>query len=65
MATAEKAKLPAVGSIVTVGEGRYALVVGTESVDHYDDKGAKTTEDHPLVIDLQPARRLETDHAAA
>lgn len=50
------ADLPAVGSVVKIGD-RYALVVGSESNRHstYDGNGDVTgseTREHPLVLDL-------------
>jgi hypothetical protein len=63
----EAAFKPKLGQVVTVAEGRYAVVVGFEKVrhTHQDSNGAETDRierEHPLVVDLTgSARRLETE----
>jgi hypothetical protein len=57
---------PKVGDVVQTSPGRYALVVGSEKVKHQHEgrDGERTdtvTQEHPLVIDLGPARRHELD----
>jgi hypothetical protein len=62
---AARAAKPKIGDVVETGDDRHALIVGSEKVEHVDEKGRTTTVEHPLVVDLPPARRLETEHAAA
>lgn len=59
-ATRTRAKKHQPGDVIQVGDG-HALVVGTEKVDHYDERGGKVTRVHPLVVDLPAARRHEAD----
>jgi hypothetical protein len=59
-----------IGEVIQIGEGRYALVVGTEKVrhQHLDANGEATgsvARDHPLIVDLPAPRRYELDHTTA
>jgi hypothetical protein len=61
--TEKPARKAKVGDVVKTGD-RYALVVGIEKgvVHVHEGREENTTEDHPLVVDLPVARRLETEH---
>lgn len=65
--TRAKAKI---GDVIQLGEGRYALVVGTEKTrhQHLDANGDPTgsvSREHPLIVDLPAPRRYELDHTTA
>lgn len=57
---------PKVGDVLKTGD-RHVLVVGIEKGVHHEHEGREenTVEDHPLVVDLPVARRLETEHSVA
>lgn len=61
---------PKIGDVIQLGNGGYALIVGTEKVkhQHLDANGENTgavSRDHPLIVDLPTPRRYELDHTAA